>query len=52
VKKVREQWWKYLIPQYFSAYKTEEIEQWPKDKILEFLAACQEFERQRKGGEN
>lgn len=48
-QKVKEHWWKYVIPQYFPAYKPTEIEEWPADVILEHLAAINLLKP--KGGE-
>jgi hypothetical protein len=51
IEKARRNWWKYIIPTYFPAYKPAEIEEWTADQIMEHLAACAEIKRQNKGGE-
>lgn len=51
VEKVRDQWWKYVIPYNFNGYKPIEIDEWPAEVILEHLAAIREIKRQTKGGE-
>jgi hypothetical protein len=45
VKQARRFWWKYVIPQYFPAYKPNEIDEWPADVILEHLAAISEIKK-------
>jgi hypothetical protein len=52
VKKASKQWWKYVIPGYFPAYKPMEIEEWPAEVILEHLGAIQEMKRHEPGGEH
>ena len=32
-----------MIPSYYKAYKTEDIEEWDADKILTHLAAIRQF---------
>lgn len=49
-EKVRKEWWKFTIPQFFTAYKPDEIEEWDEDKILEHLAAISEIKHSEKGG--
>lgn len=51
-QKANRNWWKYVIPQNFPAYKPTEIDEWDIDTILEHLAAIREMKRQNRGGEN
>jgi hypothetical protein len=42
-QQVKKEWWKYVISQYFPAYKPIEIDEWPAEMILEHLAICREI---------